>query len=245
MAASKQSESPRSAGKKPTARSRISNGSELLVGADGRTKWARRLKDLIDDYSSDCGDTGDLTHARRALIRRAATLTVELEMKESDFANAGKADASDLKTYQTASNSLRRLLESAGLAKATNTVKVKDPPFKDVPPTPREAARAIMSALHEAHMKQPTETEMCEVITDLTQHYEGAQEGPEPPENAHMAGTTECIGEGWIECREVANDGREKWAVYSPTGVRLTALWGRDKAEAACKEYLELGTITR
>ena len=68
---------------------------------------------------------------------------------------------------------------------------------------------------------------------------------PSAPSNAHMAGMTESVGDGWIECREVANDGREKWAVYSPTGARLTSVWGKDKAEAACKEYLETGTITR
>lgn len=245
MATSKQSDNPRSSGKKPTARSRITNGSELLVGADGRTRWARRLRDVIDAYGRDCGDTGNITSARRALIRRAATLTVECEMQEARFANAGQADASDLAAYQTVSNSLRRLLESAGLAKVTGNVKAVDAPYKE-PPDKRQLARALIVSASELREEFTAlkEGDTGEVMPGLLQPLKAPQEAPEPPSNVHIVGTVESVGEGSIECREVAGDRREKWAVYSPTGVRLTSVFGREEARAACQEYLETGTIT-
>ena len=245
MATFKQSDNPRSSGKKPTARSRVTNGSELLVGADGRSRWARRLRDVIDAYGRDCGDTGDITSARRALIRRAATLTVECEMLEARFANAGQADASDLAAYQTACNSLRRLLESAGLAKVTGTVKAIDAPYKE-PPNKRQLARALIASARELRddFTALRTGDTGEVMPGLLQPLNAPQEAPEPQSNAHIVGTVESVEEGSIECREVAGDGREKWVIYSPTGARLTSVWGRDKAEAACKEYLETGTIT-
>ncbi len=245
MAQSKQSESPRSPGKKPTARSRVTNGSELLVGADGRSRYARRLRDVIDAYGRDCGDTGDLTSARRALIRRAATLTVECEMQEARFANAGQADASDLTAYQTASNSLRRLLESAGLAKVTGTVKAIDAPYKE-PPNKRQLARALIASARELREEFTAlkEGDTGEVMPGLLQPLNAPQEAPEPLSNVHMVGTVESVGDCWIECREVAGDFREKWAIYSPTSVRLTSVFGREEARAACQEYLATGTIT-
>lgn len=103
---------PETTGKKPQARSRITNGSSLGVG-DGRTKWARRLKDLIDRYSADIIEPNEtLSEATRSLIRRAAVLTLELERAEEGFAGKDEVDAKDLESYQTSVNSLRRLLET-------------------------------------------------------------------------------------------------------------------------------------
>lgn len=104
--------SVKKATKKPEARSRITNGKSLGVG-DGRTVWARRLRDVIELYSGDVSsDPSAIPEATKSLIRRAATLTVELERAEAGFAEKGEADAQALGNYQTAANSLRRLLES-------------------------------------------------------------------------------------------------------------------------------------
>lgn len=111
-------ESNRKAAKKPTARSRVTNGSKLGTDMDGRTVWARRLRDLIDLYSADVGDPETIANSTRSLIRRAAVLTVELERAEKGFAEKGEADPTALSAYQTTSNSLRRLLESLNI-KAT------------------------------------------------------------------------------------------------------------------------------
>jgi hypothetical protein len=102
-------------------RSRVGNGTGLLPRglADERSAWARRLKDCISDHLSDLADA---SAAERSIIRRAATLTVELERLEAKFAAAGEATTTDLETYQRCSNSLRRLLESVGLKRRAKDI---------------------------------------------------------------------------------------------------------------------------
>ena len=80
---------------------------------DGRGKWARRFSDLIYLYSQDVtDDPGNLPETVKSVIRRAATMTVELEMAETQFAKKGRADAPSLAAYQTTTNSLHRLLQA-------------------------------------------------------------------------------------------------------------------------------------
>jgi hypothetical protein len=43
---------------KPTARSRLTNGKELLPGVDGRSLWARRFRDVLALHLSDLGGEG-------------------------------------------------------------------------------------------------------------------------------------------------------------------------------------------
>ncbi len=111
-----------SIGAKPTARSRISNGSTLLPGVDGRSTWARRLRDLIDLHTADMGGVDYVTAAESSIIRRAACITVELERLELSFATEGEADPKTLDQYQRAANSLRRLLEAVGLKRRITDV---------------------------------------------------------------------------------------------------------------------------
>ncbi|WP_181166175.1 MULTISPECIES: hypothetical protein [unclassified Mesorhizobium] len=92
----------------------MSNGKST-VAADGRLTWVRRLKDLIEAHEHDLGGTDTLSQAQRSLVRRAATLSVELERMEATFATAGQISAEDLDGYQRASNTLRRHLEVLGL----------------------------------------------------------------------------------------------------------------------------------
>ena len=56
-------------------RSAISNGA-LLTNLDHRLPWARRLKDLIGDITSDLGGPDNISEAERVLVRRAAMMTV-------------------------------------------------------------------------------------------------------------------------------------------------------------------------
>ncbi|TAV04043.1 PDDEXK family nuclease [Rhizobium ruizarguesonis] len=109
-------ESAQVAAKKPNARSRVTNGSKLGDDIDGRSVWARRLRDLIQLYSSDVNeDLSMIPESTKSLIRRAAVLTVELERAEAGFAEKGQADPAALSAYQTTSNSLRRLLDSLNI----------------------------------------------------------------------------------------------------------------------------------
>lgn len=101
---------------KPQARSRVTNGSKLGPEMDGRSIWARRLRDVIASYSADLGGESGLTESQKSIIRRAATLTVELEKLEARFCVAENASPASLDQYQRIASSLRRLLEGVGLS---------------------------------------------------------------------------------------------------------------------------------
>jgi hypothetical protein len=107
---------------KPQARSRVSNGSAVLPGVDGRSTWVRRLRDLISLHLSDLGGDDAVSEAERSIVRRVATLTVELERLELVFALAGEAKPEQIDLYQRTANSLRRLLESIGIKRVPRDV---------------------------------------------------------------------------------------------------------------------------
>jgi hypothetical protein len=99
------------------ARSRVTNGRDLLPDADHRQKWVRRFRDCLFLHISQLGGPDNVTHAEAAIARRAACLIVELEQLEQTFAHAGSATSAQLLEYGRASNTLRRLLESVGLGR--------------------------------------------------------------------------------------------------------------------------------
>jgi len=117
-------------------RSAISNGSKLLVGADHRTARMRRLRDLIAAHVSDLGGPDACSQAELSIARRAALLTLELEVLESKFEANDGASLKELETYQRVSSSLRRLLESLGLKRRP----------KDVTPDPLDYASRYQDA---------------------------------------------------------------------------------------------------
>src|SRR5262245_34925760 len=103
-------------------RSRVTNGKALFAqGGDGRGPWARRMRDVIELHISDLGGIEAASEAQKSIIRRAATLTIELERLEAKF-SAGKAFDTDLDMYQRCSNSLRRLLEAVGIQRRPRDV---------------------------------------------------------------------------------------------------------------------------
>jgi hypothetical protein len=93
-----------------------------MPGVDGRSTWARRLRDLVESHCEDLGGAPTLSEAQRSIVRRAAALTVELESLERRFALAGEATSDDLDLYSRASSTLRRLLESIGLERKARDV---------------------------------------------------------------------------------------------------------------------------
>ena len=107
---------------KAKGRSRVSNGSTLLSGVDGRSTWVRRLRDLIALHLSDLGGDDAVSEAERSIVRRIATLTVELERMEAGFALAGEALPAQLDLYQRTAGNLRRLLEAIGLERRAREV---------------------------------------------------------------------------------------------------------------------------
>jgi hypothetical protein len=103
-------------------RSRITNGTALLPGTDGRGAWVRRCKDVIAEHLADLNGVENTSAAERSIIRRASMLTVELEQLEARFAQVGQASADSLDLYQRTAGNLRRLLEAVGLQRRQKTV---------------------------------------------------------------------------------------------------------------------------
>ena len=106
------------------AKSRLSNGSQLLPHVDGRSTWARRYRDLIQAHLDDMGGVDACSEAERSIIKRAAALTVELERLEAQFAAAGEQGPSPeaLDLHSRMSGNLRRLLESTGIRRQQKDV---------------------------------------------------------------------------------------------------------------------------
>jgi hypothetical protein len=127
-------------GSKGRQRSRVTNGSALLPGVDGRSAWVRRCKDILEAHLSDLGGEDNTSAAERSLIRRAAVITTELEMMEARFAAAGHADPTELDLYQRTAGNLRRLLEAIGLQR-----RAKPLPDLDTFLEMRERAKRIAS----------------------------------------------------------------------------------------------------
>jgi hypothetical protein len=100
---------------KVLARSRITNGNAILNDADGRSRWVRRLRDLVGLHITDLGGPDNVSEAERSILRRASTIEVELEMLEETFAAGNGAAPNDLLRYSTLSNTMRRLFEAVGL----------------------------------------------------------------------------------------------------------------------------------
>lgn len=60
----------------PKLRSRVSNGSKMVAGVDGRSVEARRYRDLTTSIADDLGGASSLTEAQRALVRLAAAMII-------------------------------------------------------------------------------------------------------------------------------------------------------------------------
>jgi hypothetical protein len=93
-------------------RSRVTNGKRTFVEGDGRSPWARRWRDLIELHVADLGGVAALSEAQRSLVKRAATIEIELEQIEGRLSEGKPAD---LSVYATASAHLRRLFETLGI----------------------------------------------------------------------------------------------------------------------------------
>jgi hypothetical protein len=96
----------------------VSNGTRLLM-ADGRSQWSRRYRDLVAGHVNDLGGVEELSQAEMAIIRRAATLQVELEASEARLASGMTVNIVE---FAMVSNQMRRLLESVGLKRIARDV---------------------------------------------------------------------------------------------------------------------------
>jgi len=104
-------------------RSALTNGSSILANTDHRSAWMRRLRDLVVAHESDLGGEELISEGERRLIRRAAMMTLQLEMMEQRWAqNGGEGSTQQVETYQKVTGALRRVLESLGLKRRPRDV---------------------------------------------------------------------------------------------------------------------------
>ena len=129
----------------PATRSRVGNGSALLPNVDGRSVWARLMRDTLQSLQVHCG--GELSETQRLAARRVSTLEAELVFLEDKFAQARadgcEPDIVELDLYGRLADRQRRLAESALGWQRTP---------RDVTPTLAEIAEQI-------------EAEKCEGVT--------------------------------------------------------------------------------
>ncbi|MDH3668010.1 MAG: hypothetical protein OEN23_13875 [Paracoccaceae bacterium] len=107
--------------KKPTARSRVTNRKQtFLPDVDGRTREARRYRDVYAGLVAHLGGENEITDAERHLAKRAASLVVWCEVEEGKLA-AENGDF-DIGPYVTGVNALRRILADLGLERRARDV---------------------------------------------------------------------------------------------------------------------------
>jgi hypothetical protein len=80
------------ADRKIYARSRLTNGKDLLPNIDGRSLIARRYRDICSAIAADQGGLDQLSEARLQLIRRYAALCVMAEEMESRLVQGAQID---------------------------------------------------------------------------------------------------------------------------------------------------------
>ena len=117
-------------------RSAVTNGRSLFVDGDGKSAWARRWRDLIALHAEDLGGADILSEAQLSLIRRSATIEIELECMEGRLS---RGEHADLDLFNRAAGNLRRLLETLGIERAKRDVT---PTLDDIVARHRKAESA-------------------------------------------------------------------------------------------------------
>ena len=102
----------------PFARSRITSGTQLLPTIDGRSHWARIMRDTLNAIVAHCGGHDAISETRRMMARRAACLETELIYLESQFASiraaGGEPDLTKVEIYGRLAGNQRRIAEALG-----------------------------------------------------------------------------------------------------------------------------------
>ena len=123
-------------------RSVVTNGKQLFIERFHKgSAWYRRYNDLLHLHLNDLGGEGNVSEAEHSLIRRAVTITSQLEYMESKFADINdraekgedvSVSSKDLDLFQKLTNTLRRTLQTLGLHRRPRDI---------TPPRPLEYAR--------------------------------------------------------------------------------------------------------
>jgi hypothetical protein len=145
--------------RKSTARSRVSNGSDLLPGIDGRSATARRYRDICGAILVDQGGIDQCSESRKQLVRRFAAAAVLAENLEAALA---RGEDIDINQHALLCSTLTRLAVRIGINR-----------------TPRDLTPTLSEYLHARALETP--------VGQLSQDLEGKlapsdeERLPEPP----------------------------------------------------------------
>lgn len=105
--------------RKPQARSRLTNGKDILPGIDGRSVVARRYHDLVAQLVADAGGAERLSEVRAQLIRRFAALAVQAEAMEAQLASGQPIDLGE---HALVSSTLVRISTRLGIERRAREI---------------------------------------------------------------------------------------------------------------------------
>jgi hypothetical protein len=100
-------------------RSAKTNDRRAFLAGDGRSVWARRLRDLEALYADDLGGASALSEFQLGLISTCATLRCELEKLEGRLS---VGEAVDLDQFGRLVGHYRRCCETLGIERRSRTV---------------------------------------------------------------------------------------------------------------------------
>jgi hypothetical protein len=106
-------------GRNRRIRSAVTNGTRAFVVGDGNSPWARRQRDLLDQYISDQGGSDVVSTVAYSLCRLAASLGTEREIMEGKLSLGLPVD---LDQFGRIAGHERRVLETLGLARKQRDV---------------------------------------------------------------------------------------------------------------------------
>jgi hypothetical protein len=101
-----------------TNRSKVTNGTRLLVGVDGRSEQGRRYFDLMVSFASDLGGVEGLSEAEMAVVRQAAALTAQSERMQAGVLNDTGVDAEQLTRLLNSQQRALKALAAIGRRRA-------------------------------------------------------------------------------------------------------------------------------
>lgn len=114
------------AASKPTFHSRVTAGLTLLPSVDGRSTWARIMRDTFDGLISHAGGADYVPLTKRLLARRVAAMESELIFIEDRLAATraagGEPSLTDLDLYSRMTGAQRRCLEALGWERTARNI---------------------------------------------------------------------------------------------------------------------------
>lgn len=119
VVAASSTDSRRQEASKSKARSRVSNGRDVLPGIDGRSLIARRYRDIANAILVDQAGEELCSEARKQLIRRFAAAAVLAEQMESKLANGEQIN---IQEHAVLSSTLVRLAAKIGIDRVPKSI---------------------------------------------------------------------------------------------------------------------------